>query len=179
LKHAFFKEMPNMGIFTSEEFNSLEELFEHELKDLYDAEIRLTDALPKLADKASSPALRRAFENHVRETEKHVERLRSIFENLGIEAEREKCDAMTGLIKEGGHVLDAEGDPNVLDAALIAAAQRAEHYEIAAYGTARAFARQLNNEYAAELLEQTLDEEKAADQKLTMIAEGSVNPASA
>ena len=168
-----------MGIFTSEEFNSLEELFEHELKDLYDAEIRLTDALPKLADKAFSPALKRAFENHLHETEKHVERLESIFENLGIDAVREKCEAMTGLIKEGGQVLDAEGDPNVLDAALIAAAQRAEHYEIAAYGTARAFARQLNNEYAAELLEQTLDEEKAADQKLTMIAEGSVNPASA
>ena len=83
----------------------------------------------------------------------------------------------TGLIKESEQVLDAEGDPNVLDAALIAAAQRAEHYEIAAYGTARAFARQLNNEYAAELLEQTLDEEKAADQKLTMIAERSVDPA--
>lgn len=168
-----------MGIFTSKEFNSLEELFEHELKDLYDAETRLTDALPKLADKASSPALKRAFESHLHETEKHVERLESIFENLGIDADREKCEAMTGLIKEGGQVLDAEGDANVLDAALIAAAQRAEHYEIAAYGTARAFARHLNNEYAVELLEQTLDEEKAADQKLTMIAQGSVNPASA
>jgi ferritin-like metal-binding protein YciE len=168
-----------MGIFTSEEFNSLEELFEHELKDLYDAELRLTEALPKLAEKAASPALKRAFQNHLRETEKQVERLRSIFESLGVEAEREKCDAMTGLIKEGSAVIDAEGDPNVLDAALIAAAQRAEHYEIAAYGTARAFARQLNNEYAAELLEQTLEEEKATDQKLTMIAEGSVNPASA
>lgn len=168
-----------MGIFTSQEFNSLEELFTHELKDLYDAEIRLTDALPKLAKKASSPSLRRAFESHLHETEKHVKRLQSIFENLGIDADREKCDAMTGLIKEGGAVLNAEGDANVLDAALIAAAQRAEHYEIAAYGTVRAFARQLNNEYAAELLEQTLDEEKAADQKLTTIAEGSVNPASA
>lgn len=168
-----------MGIFTSEKFNSLEELFEHELKDLYDAEIRLTDALPKLAEKANNPALRRAFESHLHETEKQIERLRSIFENLGKEPDREKCDAMTGLIKEGSAVLDAEGDPQVLDAALIAAAQRTEHYEIAAYGTARAFARQLNNEYAAELLEQTLEEEKAADQKLTMIAEGSVNPATA
>ena len=90
-----------MGIFTSEEFNSLEELFEHELKDMYDAEIRLTEALPKLAEKADSPALKRAFESHLRETEKHVERLESIFENLGIDAEREKCAAMTGLIKEG------------------------------------------------------------------------------
>ncbi len=168
-----------MGIFTSEEFNSLEELQERELRDMYDAEIRLTEALPKLAEKASSPALKRAFAGHLRETEKHVERLESIFESLGIDAERETCAAMTGLIKEGEQVLDAEGDPNVLDAALIAAAQRAEHYEIAAYGTARAFARQLGNEYVVELLEQTLDEEKAADQKLTMIAEGSVNPASA
>jgi ferritin-like metal-binding protein YciE len=167
-----------MGIFTSEEFNSLEELLEHELRDIYDAEIRLTDALPKLAEKASSPALKRAFESHLRETERHVDRLESIFENIGIDADREKCDAMTGLIKEGQAVMDAKGDPNVLDAALIAAAQRAEHYEIAAYGTARAFARQLGNEYAVELLEQTLEEEKSADRKLTMIAEGSVNPAS-
>jgi ferritin-like metal-binding protein YciE len=168
-----------MGIFTSEEFNSLEERLEHELRELYDAEALLTDALPKLAEKASSPALKRAFESHLPKTERHVERLESIFENIGIPADREKCDAMTGLIKAGQAVLDAEGDPNVLDAALIAAAQRAEHYEIAAYGTTRAFARQLGNEFAEELLEQTLGEEKAADQKLTMIAEGSVNPASA
>ena len=167
-----------MGIFTSDQFNSLEELLEHELKDIYDAEKRLTDALPKLAEKASSPALKRAFESHLHETEKQVERLESIFENLGIEADREKCDAMAGLIKEGQQVLDADGDSSVLDAALIAAAQRVEHYEIAAYGTARAFARQLGNSYAAELLEQTLEEEKSADQKLTMIADGSVNAAS-
>ena len=167
-----------MGIFTTE-FNSLEELFEHELKDLYDAEQRLTEALPKLAEKATSSDLKRAFQNHLRETEKHVERLESIFEQIGVEPEREKCAAMVGLIKEGEIVLDAEGDSNVLDAALIAAAQRAEHYEMAAYGTARSFARQLGNAYAAELLEQTLDEEKAADRKLTQIAESTVNPASA
>jgi ferritin-like metal-binding protein YciE len=167
-----------MGIFTSEEFNSLSELFEHELKDLYDAEHRLTEALPKLIDKASSPLLKQALDTHLRETEMQVERLESIFENIGIEPEREKCEAIVGLIKEGSNVLDAEGDPNVLDAALIAAAQRAEHYEIAAYGTARAFAQQLGNDYAAELLEQTLEEEKAADLKLTRIAEASVNPAS-
>ena len=145
---------------------------------IYDAEYRLVEALPKLAAKASSPALKRAFENHLRETEKHVERLESIFERIGVDAEREKCDAMTGLIKEGQQVLDAEGEASVLDAALIAAAQRAEHYEIAAYGTAREFARQLGNEYAVELLERTLEEEKAADRKLTMIADASVNPAS-
>jgi ferritin-like metal-binding protein YciE len=166
-----------MGIFSSTQFNSLEELFEYELKDLYDAEHRLTDALPKLADKATNSALKMAFEKHLRETEKHVERLESIFDHIGIEPDREKCDAMVGLIKEGDQIIDAEGDANVLDAALIAAAQRAEHYEMAAYGSARAFARQLGNEYAAELLEQTLDEEKAADQKLTEIAESSVNVA--
>jgi ferritin-like metal-binding protein YciE len=168
-----------MGIFTSEQFDSLEELFEHELKDLYDAEHRLVDALPKLAEKASNAQLKKAFESHLRQTEKHVERLESIFDELGISAEREKCDAMTGLIKEGSHVLDAKGDTNVLDAALIAAAQRCEHYEIAAYGTARSFAKQLGNNYAVELLEQTLDEEKATDKKLTQIALAAVNPASA
>jgi ferritin-like metal-binding protein YciE len=142
-----------MGIFSTTEFNSLEELFEHELKDLYDAEHRLTEALPQLAEKATNARLKLAFENHLRETERHVERLESIFEHIDVEPEREKCDAMVGLIKEGGNVLDADGDSNVLDAALIAAAQRAEHYEMAAYGSARAFARQLGNEHAAELLQ--------------------------
>jgi ferritin-like metal-binding protein YciE len=167
-----------MGIFSTTEYNSLQELLEHELRNLYDAEHRLTDALPKLAEKAGNPSLKAAFKNHLRETEKHVERLESIFDHIGVEVEREKCDAMVGLIKEGDQILDAEGDSNVLDAALIAAAQRAEHYEIAAYGSARAFARQLGNEYVAELLEQTLDEEKAADHLLTEIAESAVNPAS-
>jgi ferritin-like metal-binding protein YciE len=167
-----------MGIFTSETFNSLADLFVYELKDLYDAETRITEALPKMVEKAHSPNLKRAFENHLQQTEKHVERLKSIFEHRGLEAEREKCDAMVGLIKEGSAVLSADGDPDVLDAALIAAAQRVEHYEIAGYGTARAFAQQLGDEYSAELLEQTLDEEKQTDQKLTQIAEASVNPAS-
>lgn len=168
-----------MGIFTGEVFNSLEDLFLHELKDLYDAEMRITEALPKMAEKAHNPSLKQAFENHLRQTEKHIERLESIFEHRGIQPEREKCDSMVGLIKEGSAVLSAEGDPDVLDAALIAAAQRVEHYEIAGYGTTRAFAHQLGDEYSAELLEQTLDEEKQTDQQLTEIAEGSVNPASA
>lgn len=168
-----------MGIFTSEVFHSLEDLFVFELKDLYDAEIRITEALPKMAEKAHNPGLKRAFQNHLRQTEKHVERLNSIFEHRGLEADREKCDAMVGLLKEGSTVLSADGDPDVIDAALIAAAQRVEHYEIAGYGTARAFARQLGDEYSAELFEQTLDEEKQTDQQLTEIAEGSVNPASA
>jgi len=167
-----------MGIFTSAEFNSLEELFEYELQDLLDAEHRLIDALPKLADKASNPSLKQALENHLRESESHVERLEAIFEQLGIETKRIKCEGIVGLVKEGDEVIDAEGDANVLDAALIAAAQRAEHYEIAGYGTARSFARQLGNEYAAQLLGRTLDEEKAVDRELTQIAEASVNPSS-
>lgn len=165
-----------MGLFSSAHFDSMDELFLHQLKDLYDAELRLTDAIPKLAEKAKSSQLKAAFEDHLRETEKHVERLETIFEQLGQEAEREKCHAIVGLIAEGDDVLNAEGDADVLDAALIAAAQRVEHYEISGYGTARAFAQRLGNAYAAELLQETLDEEAAADEKLTAIAEGSVNP---
>jgi ferritin-like metal-binding protein YciE len=167
-----------MGIFTSETFNSLDELFMHELKDLYDAEFRITEALPKMAEKAHNPDLKQAFNHHLQQTEKHIQRLESIFEHRGAQPEREKCDAMVGLVKEGSAVLSADGDADVLDAALIAAAQRVEHYEMAGYGTARAFARQLNDEYSAELLEQTLDEEKQTDHQLTEIAERSVNPAS-
>lgn len=164
-----------MGIFSGDEFNSLQELFEHQLKDLYDAEQRLIEALPKMADKAHDSSLKKAFKDHLKETEVQVERLEEIFSKLGQEPERVKCAAMVGLITEGGEVLDATGDPDVLDAALIAAAQRVEHYEIAAYGTARTFARRLGNSYVAELLQQTLDEEGAADKKLTDIAEMKVN----
>jgi ferritin-like metal-binding protein YciE len=156
----------------------MEDLIKHELKDLYDAEHRIVEALPQMAEKAHHPSLKQAFQNHLRQSEKHVDRLEAVFENLGIEPERINCDGIVGLIKEGSNVLDAEGDPDTIDAGLIAAAQRVEHYEIAAYGTVRAFARQLNNEYAAELLEQTLDEEKATDQLLTGLAERSINPAS-
>ncbi len=167
-----------MGILASERFNSLDDLFQHELRDLYDAEQRLTEALPKMAEKATNPELKRAFEKHLRQTEKHVERLESVFEHRGAQADRLKCDAMVGLIKEGSNVISAEGNTDALDAALIAAAQKVEHYEISGYGTARALARQLHDDYSAELLEQTLDEEKETDQKLTEIAVGSVNPAS-
>jgi len=166
-----------MGIFTSEEFNSLQELFEHEIKDLYDAELRLVEALPKMAKKAHDPALKKAFNDHLKETEVQVERLEEVFSKLGREPERVKCPAMVGLISEGDEIIDATGDPDVLDAALIGAANRVEHYEIAAYGTARTFARRLGNSYVAELLQQTLDEEGAADKKLTSIAERKVNPA--
>jgi ferritin-like metal-binding protein YciE len=176
---AINKEWRNltMGIFTSETFNSLADLFKHELKDLYDAEHRITKALPQMAEKAHHPELKRAFQSHLQQTEKHIERLNSVFEHLGENAERHKCDAMAGLIKEGGYVLSAEGCSDTIDAALIAAAQKVEHYEIASYGTARALALQLNDTYAAELLQDTLDEEKDTDVKLTQIAEGAVNPA--
>jgi ferritin-like metal-binding protein YciE len=167
-----------MGIF-NEKFHCLEDLFHHELKDLYDAEHRMLEALPQMAEKASNPSLKQAFEHHLRQTEKHVDRLEAMFEHLGIDAERVKCDGMAGLVKEGSAVLSAEGDPDAIDAGLIAAAQKAEHYEIAGYGTVRTFARRLNNQYVAELCEQTLDEEKNTDQLLTEIAEGSVNPAAA
>jgi ferritin-like metal-binding protein YciE len=166
-----------MGIFTSETLNSLADLFKHELKDLYDAEHQITKALPKMAEKAHNPELKRAFENHLQQTERHIERLNSVFEHLGHDAERHKCDAMAGLIKEGSHVLNAEGCEDTIDAALIAAAQKVEHYEIASYGTCRALAQQLHDNYAAQLLEETLNEEKLTDEKLTGIAESAVNPA--
>jgi ferritin-like metal-binding protein YciE len=168
-----------MGLLTGEQFNSLADLLHHELQDLYDAEHRITETLPKMAEKASNPELKRAFENHLRQTEKHIERLHSVFEHRGSDAERKKCDAMVGLVKEGSHALSAEGDADTIDAALICAAQKVEHYEMAGYGTARALAQQLNDTYSAELLQETLDEEKETDQKLTEIAEGAVNPASA
>lgn len=165
-----------MGLFSSTELDSLDELFLHQLKDLYDAEYRLTDALPKMTERASHASLKNAFMTHLEETEKQIERLEMIFENIGQEPERVKCAAMVGLIAEGDEVLDAEGDPDVIDAALIAAAQRVEHYEISGYGTARAFAQRLGNSYAAELLQQSLDEEGSADKKLTEIALRKVNP---
>jgi ferritin-like metal-binding protein YciE len=164
-----------MGLFTSKNFESLNDLFVEQLKDLYDAEQRLTDAIPKLAEAASSTQLKQAFEHHLKETRQHVDRLEQVFQSLGTDAERETCDAMKGLISEGEEIIDAKGDSAVKDAALIAAAQRVEHYEIAGYGTARALAQHLGAKRAVELLEQTLNEESAADKKLTKIAESSIN----
>jgi ferritin-like metal-binding protein YciE len=164
-----------MKLFTSKEFNSLDDLFIDQLRDLYDAEQRITKALPKMVNAANAPALKQAFESHLRETESHVGRLERIFEGLGVDTKRETCLAMKGLIDEGEAMVEAKGDPDIKDAALIAAAQRVEHYETAGYGTARAFARRLGNSQAASLLEQTLGEEKSADEKLTRIAESQVN----
>jgi ferritin-like metal-binding protein YciE len=152
-------------------------LYIEELKDLYSAETQLTKALPKMAKAASSDDLRRAMEQHLKETEGHVQRLEQIFEQLERSPRGKRCKGMAGLIEEGSELLKEKDDmeAEVLDAGLIAAAQRVEHYEIAAYGTARTFAQRLGHQEAAQLLQQTLDEEYAADQKLTAIAEGGVN----
>jgi ferritin-like metal-binding protein YciE len=168
-----------MGLFTSKEFNSLDDLFVEQLQDLYDAEHRLVNALPKMADAASSPQLKMAFQNHLAETKAQVTRLEDVFRKLGIDAERESCEAMKGLIKEGEEMVDAKGDAAVKDVALIAAAQRVEHYEMAGYGTARSIAQQLGRRDIASLLQQTLDEEGNADKKLTQIAESYANPQAA
>jgi len=156
-------------------FPSLDELFLHELKDLYDAEHQLTEALPKMAEAANDPELKEAFEKHLQETTAQVTRLEEVFAECGETPEREDCAGMKGLIKEGEKMMKAEADPSVMDAALIAAAQRVEHYEIAAYGTLIAWAEEAGFSSALELLEQTLEEEKAADKKLSAIATSGVN----
>ncbi len=164
-----------MGLFSSLTLNSLSDLFLIQIQDLYDAEQRLTKALPKMATAASNPQLKNAFQSHLRETEQHVKRLEQVFQALGQNPERETCEAMKGLIAEGDEAIGASGDADVRDAALIAAAQRVEHYEMAGYGTVRTLARQLGREDLAEVLQETLDEEGACDKKLTALAESSVN----
>ena len=153
---------------------SLQELFVEELRDAYDGEKRLTKALPKLAKAAEAAELRAAFTTHLRETEKHVQRLEQVFRTISEPVRGKKCDGLMGIIEEGKSAIEELEGP-VLDAALIAGAQRAEHYEIAAYGTLAYFAELLGNERAKELLGQTLDEEKATDEKLSMIAKTKVN----
>jgi ferritin-like metal-binding protein YciE len=164
-----------MGLFFNKELNSLEDLFWMELCDLYDAENRLIDALPNMAEAASTPSLKKAFNKHLTQTKRQLSRLEQIFVNLGKSAKRETCDAMKGLIKEGDEIISASGDSNVRDAALISAAQRVEHYEMAGYGTVRTFAEHLGHADAARLLQMTLDEEKETDQELTQIAEKDIN----
>lgn len=164
-----------MALFTSTEFNNFEDLFREQIEDLYDAEQRLTEALPKMAEAANSSQLKRAFQDHLTETQGHVSRLEQIFREINTDPKRTTCLAMKGLVAEGEEMIKAKGDPDIKDAALIAAAQRVEHYEISGYGSARAFARRLGLTQSVSLLQQTLDEEKAADEKLNTIAESSVN----
>jgi len=154
---------------------SLHDLFVNELRDLYSAENQLVKALPKMAKAAGSAELRSGFEEHLEQTRHHVERLEQIFEQLEAKPKGKKCAAMEGLIEEGKELLSEDAEESVMDAGLIAAAQKVEHYEIASYGTVRTWAEQLGHHEAAELLRQTLDEEKATDEKLTHLAEQMIN----
>lgn len=154
---------------------TLEDLFVDELRDLYDAENQLTKALPKMAKAANAPELKAAFEEHLEQTRNQVERLTQVFEQIGQPAKAKKCLAMRGLIEEGQELIKEDIEPEVLDAGLIGAAQRVEHYEMAGYGTVRTMAETLGHREAASLLQETLKEEEATDKKLTMIAKRFVN----
>jgi ferritin-like metal-binding protein YciE len=157
------------------DIDSMKKLFVHELKDLYSAENQILEALPKMAKKASHPELKSAFEEHHRQTQEQVKRLEQIFDSLEFEPGGQKCKGMEGLIEEGEDAMEDAEEDDVRDAAMISAAQRVEHYEIAGYGTARTYARLLGDDRAAELLQQTLDEEGETDKKLTRLAESGVN----
>jgi ferritin-like metal-binding protein YciE len=154
---------------------SLKDLYLEQLRDLYDAETQLVEALPKMAGAAHNPNLENAFNLHLRQTREHVTRLERVFSALGEKPEGQTCHGMKGLIKEGQEMIKAKGDPDVIDAGLIAAAQRVEHYEIAGYGTVRTYAEMLGAEEAVRLLEKSLQEEEETDDKLTELAESHVN----
>lgn len=159
----------------AEDMNPLEELLQDELKDLYSAENQIVKALPKMAKAATSSELKRAFERHLEETKRQVERLDQIGEELGIKMTGKKCKGMEGLIAEGKELMEEDLEEDALDAGLIGAAQKVEHYEIAAYGTARTHAEMLGYRKIAKLLQQTLNEEGATDKKLTQLAESVIN----
>lgn len=154
------------------QLRTLDDVLQGQLTDLHSAETQLVQALPKVAGSASAPELRQAIEHHLEETRGHVNRLEKAFDMLGTSSSGNECKAMAGLLAEGKEIIEAKGDAAAKDAALIAAAQRVEHYEIAGYGTARTLAEQLGRTDVARLLDETLDEESAADKKLTKIATG-------
>jgi ferritin-like metal-binding protein YciE len=154
---------------------TLHDAFINELRDTYDAEKQLIKALPKMAKAASTAALREALELHLEETRGHATRLEEVFTGLDEKVKGKHCEGMAGIIEEGQGILEEDLDEAALDACIIAAGQRAEHYEMAAYGTLVAWARAMGHENAADLLQETLDEEKAADQKLSSLAEGGIN----
>ena len=154
---------------------TLNDLFVETLKDLYYVEKKLVKTLPKMAGKATSPDLKQAIEDHLSETETHVQRLEQVFQLLGQTASAKTCEALEGLIREADETTGEIDDEQTLDAALISSAQTVEHYEIARYGTLACWAAEIGNTEVAELLEQTLEEEKAADEKLSMIAEDQIN----
>lgn len=162
---------------TAVKLASLDDVFLDQLKDLYSAENQLIKALPRMAKAATTPELRRGFERHLEQTRRHAARLEEICKQLDASPKGKKCTAMEGLIEEGKELLEEDAAPEVLDAALIAAAQKVEHYEIASYGSARTWAEQLGHRKAIKLLQQTLDEEKQTDEELTEIATQMVNAA--
>ena len=156
--------------------NSLESLFTETLKDLYDAEHQIIKALPKMAEAASSPDLKKGLEQHLEQTRQQAQRLEQVFSAVGEKPSRKKCMGMEGLIKEGEeHMKELKSDKDVLDAGLIADAQKVEHYEIAGYGTAKTYAEMLGKTEAVRLLDQTLTEEYATDERLTRLAESHIN----
>ncbi len=154
---------------------SLRDLYLEQLKDLHSAETQLIDALPKMAEAASSPDLRKGFNDHLRQTNEHVRRLERIFQDLQESPKGHTCEGMKGLIKEGEQMIRQRGEPSVLDAGLIAAAQRVEHYEIAGYGTVRTYAELLGKDEHVSLLERTLREEEETDERLSELAESHIN----
>ena len=157
------------------EAGTLHDAFIDELRDTYDAEKQLTKALTKLAKASSNPKLRQAFESHLQETRGQIDRLEQVFESLDEKVRGKHCDGIAGIIEEGKSIMEEHFDEATRDACLIAAGQRAEHYEMAAYGTLIAWARAMGHDDAADLLQQNLDEEKAADEKLSALAEGGIN----
>jgi len=161
------------------EAGTLHDAFVDELRDAYDAEKQLTKALAKLAKAASSPQLRDAFETHLDETQGHIQRLEQVFDSLEEKPRGKHCDGIAGIIEEGKSVMDEDFDETTMDACLIAAGQRAEHYEMAAYGTLVAWAEAMGHTQATELLQQNLNEEKAADKKLSSLAESGINQTAA
>jgi ferritin-like metal-binding protein YciE len=154
---------------------SLRDLLVEQLQDLYDAEHRITKALPKMAKAATSPELKAAFEKHLTETKGQIDRLDQVFDSMGVKAKKKTCKAMQGLIEEGEETIKEDAEPEVKDAALIAAAQRVEHYEMAGYGTVSAYAKLLNEKVVLKLLQATFAEEKATDEALTELAESTIN----
>ncbi|SFU42544.1 Ferritin-like metal-binding protein YciE [Pontibacter akesuensis] len=169
------KDYFNAKPFQAMKLNNLKDLMIHELKDIYNAEQQITKALPKMMEATSSDKLKKAFQDHLNVTEKQIERLDKVFETIGEKSSGEKCKAMEGIIKEAESMMSERADASVMDAALIACAQRVEHYEIAAYGTACTYAKQLGMDDVLKQLKMTLDEEKKTDELLTQIAEQSIN----
>jgi ferritin-like metal-binding protein YciE len=163
-----------MGLFTKD-IKSMNDLFVHTLRDIYYAEKQIVKALPDMVEKANDPQLKHGFQTHLRETETHVKRLEQVFQKLDIKAQGVDCPAIDGILKEANEVAGEVEKKSVLDAALIAAAQAVEHYEMARYGTLIAWAKELGRQDCVSLLEQTLNEERATDQKLTAMAEGQIN----